>query len=122
MNDTFDFVMTDHAGWLPASAGRHRVFVTAGGGRWLATAHDGMVALHPLAPGPAPVLDVFNLSDGPLTGAPELATALRGLGSTPRFRNRAPAGAMRVPTIGQAVGTGPSRRLDRAFHPAHGAQ
>src|SRR5260370_477136 len=95
MNDTFDFVMTDHAGWLPASAGRHRVFVTAGGGRWLATAHDGMVTLHPLAPGPAPVLDVFTLPAGPLTAAPDLVTALRGLGSRGRFRRRSPSSGAR---------------------------
>src|SRR5260370_8319739 len=122
MNDTFDFVMTDHAGWLPASAGRLRVFVTAGGGRWLAPAHDGMVALHPLAPGPAPVLDVFNLSDGPLTGAPELATALRGLGSTARFRNSDLWDAIGIAIMRQVVRAGYSKKLYRGFCQAHGAR
>ena len=122
MNDTFDFVMTDHAGWLPANAGRHRVFVTAGGGRWLATAHDGMVALHPLAPGPAPVLDVFTLPDGPLTGAPELATALRGLGSTARFRNSDLWDAIGIAIMRQVVRAGQSKKLYRGFCQAHGAR
>jgi DNA-3-methyladenine glycosylase II len=121
MNDTFDFVMTDHAGWLPADAGRHRVFVTAGGGRWLATAHDGMVALHPLALGTAkPVLDVFDLSVGPLTGVPELATALRGLGSTARFRNSDLWDAIGIAIMRQVIRAGQSKKLYRGFCQAHG--
>src|SRR5260370_27485492 len=122
MNDTFDFVMPVHAGWLPANAGRHRVFVTAGGGRWLAPAHDGMVALHPLAPGPAPVLDVFTLPDGPLTAAPDLVTALRGLGSTARFRNSDLWDALGMAIMRQVIRAAQSKKLYRVFCQAHGTQ
>src|SRR5438874_2550499 len=123
MSAMFDFIMTEHAGWLPADAGRQRVFVTAGGGRWLATAHDGMVALHPLAPGAArPILDVFTLPDSLLSGAPELVTALRGLGSTARFRNSDLWDAIGIAILRQVIRAGQSKKLYRAFCQAHGAR
>lgn len=122
MNDTFDFVMTDHAAWLPADAGRQRVFITAGGGRWLATASENAVALHPLAPGTAkPVLDVFTLSEGPRSAAPELVTALRRLGSTARFRNSDLWDALGLAIMRQVIRAGQSKKLYRTFCRAHGA-
>jgi DNA-3-methyladenine glycosylase II len=123
MNGTFDFVMTDHAAWLPADAGRQRVFVTPGGGRWLAMAYEGMVALHPLAPAAAkPVLDVFTMPDGPLTEAPELATALRELGSTARFRNSDLWDALGMAIMRQVIRAAQSKKLYRDFCQAHGTQ
>jgi len=122
MPDTFDFVMTEHAAWLPMDGGYQRVFVVPGGGRWLATVHDRTLALDSLSSTTAePVRDVFTLPKE-LGTVPELATALRGLGSVVRFRNTDLWDAIGTAIIRQVIRAGQSKKLYRAFSGAYGQQ
>lgn len=122
MSETFDLVMTEHAAWLPMDGGSLRVLATPDGGRWLATVQDCMLAFDPLTgTGAEPMREVFTLSDG-LDAVPELATALRGLGSVLRLRNTNLWDAIGVAIIRQVIRAGQAKRLYRTFCEAYGDQ
>lgn len=121
MPETFDFVMTEHAAWLPAGGGWQRVFVLPDGGRWFAAAQRS--TLDALTRGTTtPARDVFTLSNDVLGEVPELATALRGLGSVVRFRNTDLWDAIGTAIIRQVIRAAQSKRLYRAFCEAYGEQ
>lgn len=121
MSDTFDFVMTEHAAWQPTPGGRQRVFALVDGGRYLLTVSGSDMALHPLVAGAStPTLDVFTLSDGAPSEIPELATALRVLGSVARFRNADLWDAVGAAIIRQVIRAGQSKKLYRAFCESYG--
>jgi DNA-3-methyladenine glycosylase II len=121
MGNTFDFVMVEHAAWLPNGSGHRRVFALADGGRYLSTVSGGELAIHPLVTGSSePTLDSFIMSNGLLSKAPELATALRGLGTVVRFRNADLWDAIGTAIIRQVIRAGQSKKLYRAFCEAYG--
>jgi DNA-3-methyladenine glycosylase II len=121
MKDTFDFVMTEHAAWLPRDGSLQRVIVLPDGGRWLATVRGRTLALDALANGAAkPVCDVFTLSNGLLGKVPELATALGGLGAVVRSRNADLWDAIGTAIIRQVIRAAQSKKLYRAFCEAYG--
>jgi DNA-3-methyladenine glycosylase II len=112
--------MTEHAAWLPVDGGAQRVFPVPEGGRWHVLAERMTFALTALAGGPAPVHDVFTLSNGVVSDIPELATALRRLGTVSRFRNADLWDAIGTAIIRQVIRAGQSKKLYRAFCEAHG--
>jgi DNA-3-methyladenine glycosylase II len=115
MNDTFGFVMTEHAAWLPRGGSWQRVVVLPDGGRWLATVRGRTLALDALTNGASkPVLDVFTLSNGLLGKAPELAAALGRLGSVVRYRNADLWDAVGTAIIRQVIRAAQSKKLYRA--------
>ncbi|WP_322777983.1 hypothetical protein [Frankia sp. Cas4] len=121
MANAFDFVMTEHAAWLPTDDGWQRVFVSPDGGRWLATVQGGTFKLDALRNEmTTPAHDVFTLSNNVADKAPELATALRGLGSVLRFRNADLWDAISMAIIRQVIRAGQSKKLYRAFCEAYG--
>jgi DNA-3-methyladenine glycosylase II len=120
VTNTFDFVMTEHAAWLPTGAGMQRVFVVPDGGRWLVGVERNAFALTALADGSTPVHDVFTLSNDVAREAPELATALRHLGSVIRFRTADLWDAIGTAIIRQVIRAGQSKKLQRAFCEAYG--
>lgn len=87
MSNAFDFVMIEHAAWLPSGSGHRRVFGLPDGGRYLFTASSGELTLHLLTTGSSsePMLDTFTMSNGVLNEVPELAVALKSLGTVVRF-------------------------------------
>jgi DNA-3-methyladenine glycosylase II len=120
MPRTFDFVMTEHAGWMPTAGGSHRVFVMPDGGRWLATVHEGVLRLDPLDRSTsAPVQDHFSLPKM-LRTVPDLGQALRGLGTVIRLRNADLWDAIGTAIIRQVIRAGQSKRLYREFCSAYG--
>lgn len=122
MHDAFDFVMTEHAAWQQADGRVQRVFALDGGGRWLATVQDGKLTLDRLSgTGTEPVRDVFT-TPKVFTGAPELATSLRSLGSVVRFRNADLWDAIGTSITRQVIRAGQSKKLYRAFCRSHGEQ
>jgi DNA-3-methyladenine glycosylase II len=121
MSTTFDFVMTEHPAWQPATCGCHRVFALPDGGRYLATTNGRELVVRPLTGGTRePTLDVFTLSNGMLSEVPELATALSGLGTVVRFRNADLWDAIGTAIIRQVIRAGQSKKLYRAFCEAYG--
>ena len=121
MSDAFDFVMTEHAAWLPTGGGVRRVFGLPKEGRWLATVRKSALRLDALTDATAtPVPDVFALSSATLSEAPELATALRGLGSVARLRNFDLWDAIGTAIIRQVIRAGQSKKMYRAFCTAYG--
>jgi DNA-3-methyladenine glycosylase II len=121
MPDAIDFVMTEHPAWMRAAGSRQRVFVLPDGGRWLATVNGRTLTLDPLANSMAkPASDVFTLANNALGTAPELATALTGLGVVSRFRSSDLWDAIGTAIIRQVIRAGQSKRLYRAFCEAHG--
>jgi len=122
MQQTFDFVMTEHAAWLPGEQGSQRVFTCAGGGRWLAVAQGTTLTLDRLTPEPAdqPAVDVFTLPNGLLPAVPELRNALNGLGLVVRFRNADLWDAIGTAIIRQVIRAAQSKKLYRAFCAAYG--
>lgn len=120
MNDVFDFVMTEHAAWLPADGAVRRVVSAAETGRWLATVRGSALQLDALmAATTKPVPDVFTLTSG-LGEVAELATALRGLGAVARLRNTDLWDAIGTAIIRQVIRAGQSKKLYRAFCAAYG--
>ena len=120
MPGAFDFVMTEHAAWLPASRGVRRVFAAPGGGRWLASVDGGTLTLGPLSTTAAePARDVFTLPEG-LSIVPELVAALHGLGRVVRFRNSDLWDAIGTAVIRQVIRAGQSKKLYRACCEAYG--
>jgi DNA-3-methyladenine glycosylase II len=123
MSDAFDFVMTEHAAWLPMSGTHQRVFALPDGSRWLATAKGNTLALVALDQDAAePARDIFTLPNDVLTEAPELATALGTLGPVLRFRNGDLWDAIGTAIIRQVIRAGQSKKLYRAFCEAYGEQ
>ncbi len=121
MTDRFDFVMTEHAAWLPDAGGWQRVFVMPDGGRWFASVHGGAVALDALGDvASAPRRDVFTLSEHVACGIPELATALGRMGCVVRFRNTDLWDAIGTAIVRQVIRAGQSKKLYRAFSEAYG--
>jgi len=122
MLSSFDFVMTEHAAWLPIDGGCQRVFVTPGG-RWLATIQGQTLTLDALSNNTTtePARDVFALSKV-LSAVPELAAALRRLGSVLRFRNTDLWDAIGTAIIRQVIRAGQSKKLYRVFCGAYGEQ
>lgn len=121
MTDAFDFVMTEHAAWLPAGDTWRRVFVQPDGTRWLATVHNRMLALDALTDGtPQPMVDVFTLSNSVRDKATELATSLARLGSVVRFRNADLWNAIATAIVRQVIRAAQSKKLYRAFCAAYG--
>lgn len=121
MSSAVDFVMTEHAAWLPAEGGVRRVFRLPAGGRWLATVRTNVLELARLtgeAAGPVP--DVFTLSRDALDTVPDLATALRGLGCVARLRNADLWDAVGTAIIRQVIRAGQSKKLYREFCAAYG--
>ncbi|HEY9389422.1 MAG TPA: hypothetical protein VIR27_06570 [Mycobacteriales bacterium] len=120
MYDAFDFVMTEHAAWLPSGGGRQRVLVAADGGHWLVTARGHTLTLDALNNCTAePVCDIFTLPKG-LSTVSELTTTLRRLGSVVRFRNTDLWDAVGTAIIRQVIRAGQSTKLYRAFCGAYG--
>jgi DNA-3-methyladenine glycosylase II len=123
VSKAFDFVMTEHAAWLPSGSGHRRVFELPDGGRYLSTVGGGELALHLLTTGSSePVLDTFTMSNGVLNEVPELATALMRLGTVVRFRNTDLWDAIGTAIIRQVIRAGQSKKLYRAFCEAYGEQ
>lgn len=120
MTKTFDCVMTEHAAWLPISGGAQRVFVMPDGGRWLAFAERNTFTLTALSDGSAPARDTFTVSNDIVSEIPELATALRDLGTVVRFRNSDLWDAIGTAIIRQVIRAGQSKKLYRAFCESYG--
>lgn len=121
MHDAFDFVMTEHAAWLPVGEYRQRVFALPDGSRWLAAVSGSTLALDALVDGAAtPPLDVFTHAKGQLREVPELATALARLGSVVRFRNTDLWDAIGTAILRQVIRAAQSKKLYRAFCEAYG--
>lgn len=121
MSNACNFLMTEHAAWLPAPSGHQRVFALSGGGRCLSRVSGGELMLYPLANGICePTLDAFTLAGGVLDEVPELATALAGLGTVGRFRNTDLWDAIGTAIIRQVIRAGQSKKLYRAFCSAYG--
>jgi DNA-3-methyladenine glycosylase II len=121
MNDTFDFVMTEHPAWQPAGDIRQRVLVLPDGCRCLVTVRASRASSRPRTHGTAtPALDVFTLPDGTVDAIPELAAALISLGSVVRLRNADLWDAIGTAIIRQVIRAGQSKKLYRAFCEAYG--
>jgi DNA-3-methyladenine glycosylase II len=120
VTDAFDFVMTEHAAWLPTGAGTQRVIIVPDGGRWLVGVERNTYALTALADGAVPVHDVFTLPNDVAPEIPDLATALRRLGLVVRFRNADLWDAIGTAIIRQVIRAGQSKRLYWAFCKAYG--
>lgn len=121
MQQTFDFVMTEHAAWLPTPTGSQRVFACPDG-RWLAAVHDQALMLDQLTTEVAdePVVDVFTLPNGLLATVPELRSALTRLGPVGRFRNPDLWDAIGTAIIRQVIRAAQSKKMYRAFCEAYG--
>jgi DNA-3-methyladenine glycosylase II len=121
MHQIFDFVMTEHAAWLPDQEAIHRVFACADGGRGLVRVADSTVTVDLLTPdaGALPV-DVFTLPEGVAGSAAELVTALGRLGVVARFRNTNLWDAIGTAIIRQVIRAAQSKKLYRAFCEAYG--
>lgn len=121
MQQTFDFVMTEHAAWLPVQDTTRRVFARPGGGRWLVQATGATVTLDRLtADADELPVDVFTLSDGLAGAADELMTALGRLGSVARFRNANLWDAVGTAIIRQVIRAAQAKKLYRAFCEMYG--
>lgn len=122
MHNPVDLVMTEHAAWIHSPDGARRVF-NHDGGRWLATVRDGELTFTVLSGSPQvkPATDTFT---APLSmeRVPELATALRKLGTVTRFRNADLWEAIGTSIIRQVIRAGQSKTLYRAFCRGHGEQ
>ncbi|SBW23035.1 hypothetical protein FDG2_3468 [Candidatus Protofrankia californiensis] len=122
MQQTFDFVMSEHAAWVPTHTGNQRVFVQPGGSRWLAQVHGATLTLDQLTPDAAnePAVDIFTLSNSLSGPAPELTSALGRLGPVARFRNADLWDAIGTAIIRQVIRAAQAKKLYRAFCEAYG--
>jgi DNA-3-methyladenine glycosylase II len=123
MHQDFDFVMTEHAAWVPAQAASCRVFACPDGSRWYAEVTGAAVRLDPLTShaGELPI-DAFALPDSLPGGAGELVAALGQLGVVARFRNADLWDAIGTAIIRQVIRAAQSRKLYRTFCESHGEQ
>jgi DNA-3-methyladenine glycosylase II len=121
MQQTPDFVMTEHAAWLPAQGATRRVFARPDGSRWLVQVAGAVVTLDPLTPDADELaVDVFTLSDGLAGPASELVTALGRLGAVARFRNANLWDAVGTAIIRQVIRAAQAKKLYRAFCETYG--
>jgi DNA-3-methyladenine glycosylase II len=121
MPTNFDLVMTEHAAWQQTDGYALRVF-SLDAGRWLATLRESRLEVICLSgSGAEPVADTFTMPKT-VGGTPELATALRSLGSVMRFRNSDLWSAIGLSIIRQVIRAGQSKKLYRAFCGAYGEQ
>ncbi len=121
MSKDLNLVMVEHAAWRPSDGGHRRVFASPNGGRFLSTVNGRELTLVPLTPsGREPILDIFAVSNGLASDVPELAAALRGLGTVGRFRNASLWDAIGLAIIRQVIRAAQSKKMYRAFCAAHG--
>lgn len=122
MPETFRSVITEHAAWRITQRGRYRVFALPGGGQWLVRANGCELMSVPLIPSSGePRFDVFSLlRPEAATDAPELFSALAGLGAVARFRTSDLWEAIATAIIRQVVRAPHAKRLYREFCQAYG--
>lgn len=123
MQQTFDFVMTEHAAWLTTPAVSQRV-LPRGDGRWLAAVHGRALTLDQLTSEVAdePVVDVFTLPNSLLLAVPELRSAITRLGPVARFRNPDLWDAIGTAIIRQVIRAVQSKKMYRVFCESFGEQ
>lgn len=121
MRQSATFVMSEHAAWRLTPSGVQRVLALPDDSRWLAVASAGRLELSALAAGDAhPPADVFVLADGVLDAVPDLAAALRSLGTVTRLRNPDLWDAIATAIVRQVIRAAQSKKLYRAFCDAYG--
>lgn len=121
MHQTFDFVMTEHAAWLPCQGAVRRVFACPDGSCWLVRVAGAIVTVDPLTTATGNLaVDAFTLPAGVADSAAELITALGGLGVVARFRNANLWDAIGTAIIRQVIRAAQSKKLYRAFCESYG--
>jgi DNA-3-methyladenine glycosylase II len=116
-----NYVMTEHAAWLPTDCGWRRVFAMSMDEQWLVRVDGGSVTVDALTNGSGgPEWDSFALPADTMTEIPDLTAAVAALGIVTRFRNADLWDALGTAVIRQVIRAGQSKKLYRVFCAAYG--
>ena len=116
----FGFVMTEHPSWTRVGSVRQRVLAMTGGARCVLTVEGASLAHSWLGGASGPVrVGSFALNREAIA-APELASALAGLGRVGRVPNADLWDAIGTAILRQVIRAAQSKKLYRAFCAAHG--